>query len=106
MPDPQDKAPDGETARLSLSLSEARGRHLEGFPDREGRRMLVLMLVIIDVALVASGRETAADRVIDRGVVKTLVGATAVQVGVIMLAIAGNLFPRPAPDARPWWRLW
>ena len=46
--------------------------------------LLVLLLLATDILLMVSGHETAADRIIDRGVVKTLVGATAVQVGIIM----------------------
>lgn len=54
----------------------------------------------------ATGTPTPRDRVIDRGVVKTLVAATAVQVGLIMVAIAGNLFPKAKADGKSWWKPW
>jgi hypothetical protein len=44
--------------------------------------------------MIVAGYQQPTERVIDQGVVKTPVGATAVQIGFIMLAIAGNLFPR------------
>ena len=63
--------------------------------------ILVIALVVLDVFLILSGKETPGDRVIDGGVVKTLVGATAVQVGVIMVAIASNLFSRTDSKRSP-----
>jgi hypothetical protein len=65
---------------------------------------LVIILVVIDVVLIAYGHQTPDQRVIDRSVVKTLVAATAVQVGALMVAIATNLFPKR--DDKPWWKLW
>jgi hypothetical protein len=48
---------------------------------------LVTTLAAVDVFMTIRVYETARDRVIDRGVVKTIVGATTVQVGIIMVAI-------------------
>jgi len=56
--------------------------------------ILIVVLLVVDIVMIATGREKPADRVIDRGVVKTLVAATAVQVGLIMVTISKNLFPR------------
>jgi hypothetical protein len=67
---------------------------------------LVMVLVGLDVVLVAKGIERPSDRIVDQGVVKTLVGATVVQVGVIMLTISKYLFPGTSPENRPWWKLW
>ena len=55
----------------------------------------VLLLFIADIALITTGHETPGQRVIDRGVVKVLIGATVVQVGMIMITMARYLFPKP-----------
>jgi hypothetical protein len=67
---------------------------------------LVMVLVCIDVVLVATGIEKPGDRIVDQGVVKTLVYATVVQVGVIMLTISKYLFPGAPSEIRPWWKVW
>ncbi len=54
--------------------------------------VLISVLVVIDVIMVTRGYATAGQRIVDQGVVKTLVGATTVQVGVIMVVIARSLF--------------
>ncbi len=54
----------------------------------------LILLFAADVWLVYTGSEPATARIIDRGVVKTLIGATVVQVGTIMLAMSRYLFPR------------
>ncbi len=66
--------------------------------------VLVLVLVLIDVVLVAVGLEAPSDRIVDGSVVKTLIGATVVQVGLIMLAISRHLFPPGAGGESSWWR--
>jgi hypothetical protein len=54
----------------------------------------LFLVFAADVVLVATGSEPATARIIDRGVVKTLIGATVVQVGTLMVAMARYLFPR------------
>jgi hypothetical protein len=49
---------------------------------------------IADLILLWSGLEKPVDRVVDQGVIKTLIGATTVQVGIIMATIAAYLFPK------------
>jgi len=56
--------------------------------------ILVVVLVLIDVVTITDGIAKPADRVIDQAVVKTLIGATTVQVGIIMAVIARSLFRR------------
>ena len=65
---------------------------------------VVLLLIIVDTALIVTGHQTPKDRIIDGSVIKVLVGATVVQVGLIMVAITGNLFPQASSDARPFWK--
>jgi putative copper export protein len=54
--------------------------------------LLVVALLVIDVVMVSNGLARPADRIIDQGVVKTLVGATTVQVGILVVVIARSLF--------------
>jgi hypothetical protein len=54
----------------------------------------LIIVFVADVVLVVTGSEAATARIIDRGVVKTLIGATVVQVGTLMIAMARYLFPR------------
>ena len=54
--------------------------------------VLVVALVVIDVWTVGEGLAKPGERIIDQGVVKTLIGATTVQVGIIMAVIARSLF--------------
>ncbi len=54
--------------------------------------VLVVVLVVIDVVTLGDGIAKPNERIIDQGVVKTLVGATTVQVGIIMAVIARSLF--------------
>jgi hypothetical protein len=62
----------------------------------------VLLVILIDAGmLIFSSVLTPRDRIIDRGVIKTLIGAAAVQVGVIMTVIVRYLFPKPASAS--WW---
>lgn len=56
--------------------------------------VFLILVFIADVGLVATDHAPATARIIDRGVVKTLIGATVVQVGTLMLAMARYLFPR------------
>jgi hypothetical protein len=68
--------------------------------------ILVAGLAAVDVYLLVHGLEKPSERIIDRSVIKTLVGATAVQVGLILVAIAASLFPKASGDAKPWWKFW
>jgi hypothetical protein len=68
--------------------------------------LLVAGLAAIDVYLLVHGMQKPDERIIDRSVIKTLVGATSVQVGLILVAIAANLFPKASGDAKPWWKFW
>ena len=68
--------------------------------------VLVALLLAVDVVLMAAGVEKPGDRIVDRSVVKTLVGATVVQVGIIMLTIAKYLFPVPKAESKSRWRIW
>jgi len=54
----------------------------------------VAVVLVSDWALIALGLQKPTERVIDAGVVKTLIGATTVQVGIIMISISAYLFPR------------
>jgi hypothetical protein len=56
--------------------------------------VLVVLLLAVDIIMIATGRQVPRDRVIDGSAVKVLVGATAAQVGLIMVTISTNLFPR------------
>ena len=47
-----------------------------------------------DNALLIAGRITATERIVDNQVLMTLIGATTVQVGIIMVAISAYLFPK------------
>lgn len=58
--------------------------------------LLLFVLFLADVILLATGVETARDRIIDHGVIKTLIGATVVQTGAIMITMTRYLFPRAA----------
>jgi hypothetical protein len=56
--------------------------------------LIIVILIVIDLILFWNyGLEYARQRMIDRGVVKTLIGASVVQLGALMIAIAHNLFP-------------
>ena len=66
--------------------------------------IVIALLIMIDTALIVGGWQLPRDRIIDKSVVKVLVGATVVQVGLIMVAIAGNLFPKIRADGRPFWK--
>ena len=129
MPEPGLPAPSGgEQAEIRISASEqvvdtgtlariALGEHemrrdlasgiLRAFVvGNSAVWIIVIMLVAVDVILITTGNQAARDRVIDRSVIKVLVGATAVQVGLIMVAIAGNLFPKVRAGTRAWWKVW
>lgn len=54
--------------------------------------VLVVALVAIDVVTIDDGLAKPNERIIGQGVVETLIGATTVQVGVIMAVIARSLF--------------
>jgi hypothetical protein len=55
-------------------------------------RVLVVVLVAIDVVTIDDGLAKPNERIISPGVVETPIGATTVQVGVIMAVIARSLF--------------
>ncbi len=54
--------------------------------------VLISTLVMIDVIMIVRGYATASQRIVDQSVVETLIGATTVQVGVIMAVIGRSLF--------------
>jgi hypothetical protein len=54
--------------------------------------VLVVALVVIDVVTIADGLAKPNERIIGQSVVETLIGATTVQVGIIMAVIARSLF--------------
>ncbi len=57
--------------------------------------VFLIVLAIIDCYFLGKiGSDYARQRMINNGVVKTLIGATTVQLGAMMLAITGYLFPR------------
>ncbi len=45
--------------------------------------VLISTLLVVDVIMVVLGYAKASERIVDQGVVKTLVGATTVQVGLL-----------------------
>jgi hypothetical protein len=56
--------------------------------------LIIIILIVVDLRLFWEyGLEYARQRMIDRGVVKTLIGASVVQLGALMIAVAHNLFP-------------
>jgi hypothetical protein len=55
---------------------------------------LVVVIFASEAVMPYLGVIQARDRVIDSDVIKVLIGATAVQVGIIMVTIASYLFPR------------
>jgi hypothetical protein len=86
-------------ARLAISEHEmrrdlARGSLRAFVVGNSAVRVLVVLLLAVYVITIATGRQDPLDRVIDGSVVKVLVGATAAQVGLIMVTIATNPFPR------------
>jgi hypothetical protein len=65
--------------------------------------LTIVGIIVLDSYLLTFPKFSPGDRIIDRSVINTLVGATAVQVGVIMTVIVRYLFPtaaRPEPQRR------
>lgn len=55
---------------------------------------VILVLIGVDIWMLNTGLIKSAERIVDSKVVMTLVGATTVQMGAIVLTIASYLFPK------------
>jgi len=85
--------------RIALGEHDLRervtGKILDGFLRANLYMLAALGVVfVVDTALLAAGLQSADNRLIDAGVIKVLIGATVVEVGVLMVTIAGWLFPK------------